>query len=965
MKRSASVRRASWTVPALGLLMLALAACSGGGSGGSGGSSGGGSSGGSGGSSGGTSPPPVTIATTSLPNGEVDLAYSATLSASGGTPPYTWTVASGTLPAGLSLTASSGVLSGYPSWAVSAQQLNFKVSDSSNPVLTHTAMLPLTIAPAPLAIRTKSLPDAAVGVQYSASFAATGGTPPYSWQFTSGTLPTGINLNGTGGVLFGVPTTPVNATPLTLQVGDSGTPQQTKTVSLTLTVAVPLTLTPGALPCGLVGAAYSATLDAAGGTPPYTWSRSGSLPSDLEFQASGASASVTGTPGAGDSGTAAALTFQVTDSGNPQQSANIAAMLTLNNVCITPARTALTVGQTLAVSASTSDGSAVTWSLTPGGTQGSSASGAGYAFTAPTTAGVYTLTATDNGNSANVASIPVGVTNLAGVYTYHNDAARDGANTQEYALTSSDLSTATFGKLFSCAVDGAVYAQPLWAANVSINGAVHNVVFVATQHDSVFALDADSSSCQVLWQASLIDTTHGGSAGEVTVPSGPCVYGTSCYVGVGIGDIQPEVGITSTPVIDASTGTLYVLAKSMVSGQPPASTTFIQRLHALDYTTGAELAGSPVLITATYPGNNDGGTVVSFNPQTENQRAGLAQPAPGGPVYVAWGSHEDTAPYYGWLMGYTYAGSQLSQTSVFCATPNAGNAGIWMAGGAPSSDAAGHLYVITSNGLFDVTNTPPGPDYGDSFLQLTPGGTNGVSVSSYFTPFDQATDFTSDADAGSGGSAVVLNLSTAGSGPQHLVAGGGKDGMLFLLNGDSMGGAATEKTNSNAWQAIQITPIFSTGAFWNSTYFVIAAGGPLLQFPFDTPPQTQPLMLSTSWTAQSPEAFGFPGATPSISASGTSSGGIVWALATTSYCTSRASACGPVVLHAFDAANVAVELWNSTMVSGDAAGYAVKFTVPTVANGRVYVGDRGNNTGGAFGSTSASGQLDVYGLKPN
>jgi hypothetical protein len=265
--------------------------------------------------------------------------------------------------------------------------------------------------------------------------------------------------------------------------------------------------------------------------------------------------------------------------------------------------------------------------------------------------------------------------------------------------------------------------------------------------------------------------------------------------------------------------------------------------------------------------------------------------------------------------------------------------------------------LITGNGTFDATNTSGfKDDYGDSFLQLTPGtGTAGLGVSSFFTPSDQANDALNDLDFGAGGSALVLNL-PSGS-PQHLVVGGGKDGALYLLDGDNMGGAG----DSSARQMISLNQaIFATAAFWNNTLYLAPVGGSVLAYGFDTSAK----LFNTSPVSQSGTVYGYPGATPSVSASGASSNGILWALNNQSYCTGKATSCGPAVLHAYLATNLSTELWNSSS-GANAAGYAVKFTVPTIANGKVYVGTRGNNKGGAVGSTSRAGELDVYGLQPN
>jgi hypothetical protein len=438
---------------------------------------------------------------------------------------------------------------------------------------------------------------------------------------------------------------------------------------------------------------------------------------------------------------------------------------------------------------------------------------------------------------------------------------------------------------------------------------------------------------------SLIDTGHGAAAaGETSVPSGNAGF----LVGVGPGgDIAPEVGVTGTPVIDPAGAILYVVSKSVDAGR----SNFYQRLHAIDLTTGNEKSGSPVAIAATYPGTGDGGTSVAFSPRSQNQRAGLA--LVNGTVYIAWGSHDDAPTWYGWIAGYTYNGTALTQSSALSVTPNATEGGIWMSGGAPSADANGHLYVITGNGAFDVTNK----DYGDCFLQLN----SALAISSWFSPTDQFNDNVNDLDFGSGGSALVLNLST---GPGHLVIGGGKDGELYLLNGDIMGGSG----DTNAYQHFNVgNAIFETAAFWNNTLYIAPVGGSMLAYAFNTSTN----VFNTTQTSQSAATFGFPGSTPSVSATGAGSNGIVWGIDNSNYCTGQSPACGAAVLHAYSATNLATELWNSSMVGADAAGNAVKFTVPTVANGKVYVGTRGNNAGGASGSTSISGELDVYGLKPN
>src|SRR6185437_1516949 len=350
-----------------------------------------------------------------------------------------------------------------------------------------------------------------------------------------------------------------------------------------------LTITTSALPNGQVGKAYSAMLAASGGTAPMTWTlTSGTLPAGLALNAQ--TGAITGTPTA--TVAAAALTFAVTDSSSPAKSDSAPLHLNVSPSTITvsasPARTGLAVTQILHLTATTNDNAGVAWSVGAGGgtfSPASSASGTPVTFTAGTTAGTYTITATSLTDGSVSATISVGVTDLAGVYTFHNDLARDG-----------------------------VYAQPLWVANLSIGAARHNVIFIATAHDSLYAFDADASPCVQLWHANLIDTTHGANAGEVTVPGGV----TGFAVGQGFADIAPEVGVIGTPVIDPASGTLFVVSKSMDAG----AANFYQRLHAIDVTTGNEKAGSPVNITASYP--TAAGGSVAFSTRQENQRTGLA-----------------------------------------------------------------------------------------------------------------------------------------------------------------------------------------------------------------------------------------------------------------------------------------------------------------------------------------------------
>jgi hypothetical protein len=620
----------------------------------------------------------------------------------------------------------------------------------------------------------------------------------------------------------------------------------------------------------------------------------------------------------------------------------------------------------------------VTWSV-DGIANGDTTTGtisANGLYTPAASGGTHTVTATSVANTADSASVTVAVTDLAGVFTHHNNLARDGTNTQEYALTSSSVNAATFGKLFSCATatasqaqagQGAVFTQPLWVPGLTMSGGVHNVIFVATQHDTVFAFDADANPCVTYWQVNLLDALHGGTSGETPVFWND--LGCQC----GVGDIYPEVGVTGTPVIDPATGTIYLVSTSQNGSQRA----FFQRLHALDLSNGSEKFNAPVNIAASVPGVGDGGTSVAFSAQMENQRPGLA--LAGGVVYIGWSSHEDASPWHGWLMGYNAANVQ-QQESVFNVSPNGGAGGIWASGGAPAVDSDGNIYVSTGNGVFDANSTTmPDNDFGDSILKLvpftssTPNGFN-LNLVDWFTPDDQSCLSNSDTDLGSGN--VVL-LADQTSGPvMHLLVQMGKEGVVYLINRDAMGQFSGQSNscsgaNSQIVQTFLGSPAgyYGTPAFWqNGIYFAgshDAAGANdfLKLFPFN--PATG--LFDTVPASQSSHAYNFSGATPSISSQGASNG-IVWAIDASAYGYANqnpaggvtncfqvpvpAPCSGPAVLHAYDAATLTVEYWNSDMASNsrDHAGNAVKFVPPTIANGKVYVSTRT--------------EIDVYGLFP-
>jgi hypothetical protein len=529
--------------------------------------------------------------------------------------------------------------------------------------------------------------------------------------------------------------------------------------------------------------------------------------------------------------------------------------------------------------------------------------------------GPVTITATDSVTSiSGAAQLSV----LYAVVTYHNDIGRTGQNVNETQLTPATVNKTHFGRRFSQPVDGYIYAQPLYMPGRNIpNKGFHNVVYVVTEHDSVYAFDADDNlglDASPLWARSLIPP--GGSS-------------VNSLGDTGCSDLIPEIGITSTPVIDPLTGTLYVVSKTKESGK------FFQRLHALDLSTGTEKFGGPVTITASVPGTGDGssGGMVSFNPLREHQRAGLLMQ--NGLVYIGWASHCDSGPYHGWIMAYN--ASTLAQVAVFNTSPNSGLSGVWMGGGGLGGDGT-NVFFATGNGTFDASGG--GKDYGDSLVALGPPSAGTFPVATYFTPFDQASLNGGDVDVGSGG---VLLLPTQTGAHPHLMVQVGKQGVIYLVDRDNMGGLCSGCTNSDT-QIVQelrgaVGGTWGMSAFWNNFVYFGGSGDRVKAYSFNTGTE----LLSTTPTSRTSIGIGTFGPTPSVSANG-NTGGIVWIIQADQY-----SSNGPATLRAFDATNLAAtELYDSNMNVGDGPGGGVKFTTPMIANGKVYVG--------------TSSQLSVYGL---
>ncbi|SEB65250.1 PQQ-binding-like beta-propeller repeat protein [Terriglobus roseus] len=493
------------------------------------------------------------------------------------------------------------------------------------------------------------------------------------------------------------------------------------------------------------------------------------------------------------------------------------------------------------------------------------------------------------------------------VTTYHYNVRRDGVNAQETILTPANVNANTFGKLNFLTVDGKVDAEPLFLANLTVGGALHNTLFVATEHGSVYAFDADTGV--VLWQKSVIPT------GEVPSDDHGC------------NQITSEIGITSTPVIDRTYGAHGGLFT--VSMSKETNGTYHQRLHALDITTGAEIAATPTEITATYPGAGpySSGGVVTFNPGLYAERAALL--LQNGSLVLAFTSHCDGGQYTGWMMAYNE--TTLQQTSVLNLTPNGSMGAIWMAGDGVAADASGNLYVLVGNGTFDTTlvnGFPQSGDYGNGMLKLS--NTAGkLAITDYFEAYNTVANSNADLDLGSGGE-VLFDATDAAATVHHLIVGAGKDRSIYVADRDNLGkfNPSNLAPDSNLYQQIdgQLTGgVFSTPVVFNGTLYYSASGDALKAFPLTN------AKLATTPASRSAITYGFPGTTPAVSANGTANG-IVWAL--------QSATSGPNVLHAYDPTNLANEFYNSNQAaaSRDAFGNGNKFITPLVVNGKVYVG---------------------------
>jgi hypothetical protein len=742
----------------------------------------------------------------------------------------------------------------------------------------------------------------AVGATATFSVVATG-TAPLSYQW----MLNGAAVAGATSAAYTTPaTTAANSgESFTCVVSNSAGSMTSSAAVLTVNTPPQITTQPTSQ---TVNAGITATfLVAATGTAPltYQWRRNGT-------NISGATGTTYTTPVTAGSDNGAVFTVVVTNSvGNATSNG---ATLTVNSapqITTQPANRTVTVGQTATFTVAATGNPALTYQWKKGGTVIAGATNASY--TTPVTVlgdsgSTFTVvltntlgTATSNVATLTVTAAPIGTN----VLTSKNDLLRSGLNSTETVLTPANVNSTNFGLLRNLAVDSYVDAQPLYVSGLRISGVSHNVVFVATENNSVYAFDSDTGA--TLWQVSLNGTK------ETPSDTHNC------------NQVVPTIGITSTPVIDlnaGANGTLFAVAMSL-----DQSSNYHQRLHALNLTTGAELAGAPTEITATY-----GST--SFAPGQYEERAGLL--LLNGTIYTTYSSHCDEAIYGGWIIAFSE--STYAITGVLNVAPGAsstsgtgfGNQGpaIWMADGGPAADAAGNVYLLTANGLFETTLTngfPSGGDYGNSFLKLSLSGSSPI-VADYFTMSNEVTESGGDTDLGSGGILLLPDMTDSGGTVRHLAIGAGKDSNLYVVNRDNMGHFNASSNNGQIWQYLPDAlsgGIFSTPAYFNGSLYYGPVGNNLLAF------SVVNAMVAASPSSRSATAFAYPGTSPVVSANGTANG-IVWAY--------EKSSTGVAILHAYDATNLATELYNSNQAanSRDQFGAPNKFIAVTVADGKVF-----------------------------
>ena len=660
-----------------------------------------------------------------------------------------------------------------------------------------------------------------------------------------------------------------------------------------------------------VGATATFTVAATGTAPlSYQWSRHGNAISGATSASYTTAATATTDSGA---------TFTVVVSNSVGSVRSSVATLTVTAAAPTapvittePASVSVTVGSTATFTVAATGTAPLSYQWSRGGTAISGATAASYT-TAPTviTDNGATFTVVVSNSVGSATSTPPATLTVSAVAvnvtTFHNDVGRTGQNLNEITLTPSNVNSASFGLLRTLSVDGKVDAEPLYLTGLTVGGATHNVLYVVTENDSVYAFDPDSGT--QLWKTSVIGT------GETTGD------------GQGCDQVVPQIGITSTPVIDTAEGphgAIYVVAMT----KNTTSNAYIQRIHALDITTGAELTtlGSPQTITGTYPGTGDGssGGNVTFVPAAYKERAALL--LLNGVIYTTWASHCDAGLYTGWVMAYRE--STLAEVSVFNFVPNGSKGASWSAGAGPAADEFGNVYFLAANGTFDTTldsnNFPSMGDYGNAFLKLQLNGST-ISVPDYFTMHNTVAESNADEDLGSGGALVFPDMTDSSNDTRHLAVGMGKDAIIYVVDRDAMG--EFNPTADNIYQEITgqegADGEYGAPAYYNGLLYYGAVDEMLKVYPITA------AKVALTPSSMTTESFTYPGTTPSISANGTSNG-IVWTVENTS----------PAVLHAYaaTASGLATELYNSNQAGTRDQFPNNKFITPMIANGKVFVG---------------------------
>ena len=801
--------------------------------------------------------------------------------------------------------------------SVNGKQLTIRfVHRHQNPIISAIEIVPATTATAPAISSQPSSTAVVAGQTATFSVTATGSAPLiYQWQRG------GVAISGATSSAYttAATTSSNNGAQFRAVVSNSKGTATSNAATLTVNSAV-ITPAISSQPANqTVTAGQTATFSVtASGTSPlsYQWQRGG-----VAISGATSSAYTTAATTSSDNG----AQFRAVVSNSKGTATSNAATLTVNSAVVMPTIPSPPASMTV------SEGATATFSVTASGTSplsyqwqknDSIVNGATSAtYTTPVT------TSADNG-----ARFAVGVSNAAGsvtsndatlsvtapsvavdVITYHNDNGRTGQNLKETTLTLSNVNQNTFGLRKIVTLDGKVDAQPLFLSGVALAGGTHDVVYVVTEHDSIYALD--SATGAVLWHVSTL------SNGETTSDTHGC------------GQVSPEIGITSTPVIDRTrgpNGAMYVVAMSKNSGG-----SYFHRLYALDITTGAQLFGGPHTITASYPGtgdNSSGGNVI-FDPGRYKERAGLLMI--GGNIYTTWASHCDIRPYTGWIM--SFDANSLAAVSVLNITPNGSEGAMWMSGAAPAADSSGNIFLLDGNGTMDTTlngnGFPSKGDFGNCFCKISTS--SGLQVADYFALSNTVSESNADTDLGSGAALVLPDLSDGSGNTLHLALGAGKDGNIYVVNRDNMGKFDPDSNHIYQQLTGAITGAWSMAAYFNNTVYYATSDDRLKAFAITNG------KLSGSPTSSATNTLGYPGATPSISANG-SSNGIVWSYSNSS----------PAVLDAYDAANVSNQLYNSNQAanSRDQFGSGNKYMTPTIAKGRVYIG-------------TASG-IAIFGLLP-